>query len=363
MKIIYIAPENTVGTLSLWKQAHKKRGNSCDYFTLYPSKSGFDQGVCLHLPLISPQSFYTETRHRYYRRVRGPRGDYTEKDGHPPVWTPHSRWEALYFRFRDWVWHFKIEPVIDRYRLQEADIIHLEWGLEFYRDGRFVRRLAELGTHIVCTYHGQDLRTRGVIPAIDAVSELNLTSELDLLSKHPDLHYLFLPFDTGKFEPKLEVNQPIRICHSPTNRYYKGSETIIPVCERITREEANVEFILIENQPYDRVLEIKQSCDILVDQIYNRGGWGYGMNSVEALAMGLCCVTELVPEYEDFIPGHPFVNVNEHNLYDRLKALVNNPGELQAHRRRSREWVVKTHDIDNVAHRLYEYYTERGFLD
>ena len=86
--------------------------------------------------------------------------------------------------------HFRFDDL--KYDLLNYDIMHLDWGLEFYRDGRFVQKLAAAGKPIVCTYNGQDLRTRGVIPAIDAASSLNLTSELDLLKKHPDIKYLFL---------------------------------------------------------------------------------------------------------------------------------------------------------------------------
>ena len=30
MKILYISPENTVGTMSLWKKAHELKGNECE---------------------------------------------------------------------------------------------------------------------------------------------------------------------------------------------------------------------------------------------------------------------------------------------------------------------------------------------
>ena len=53
--------------------------------------------------------------------------------------------------------------------------------------------------------------------------------------------------------------------------------------DQIEKENEHVDFILIENKPHDEVKHIKQSCDILIDQVHNRGGWGYGMNSVEAL--------------------------------------------------------------------------------
>ena len=359
MKILYIAPENTVGTLSLWKEAHEARGNECTFITLYPTKHDYDRGICLNLPLVKANPLYMKGRHQYYKLARGREGDYQEKNGYPPVWEPNSFLEKKYFQFRDWLWAFKVEQVIKEFNLLKYDIVHLDWGLEFYRDGRFVKTLVAAGVPIVCTYHGQDLRTRGVIPAIDAVSSLNVTSELDLLKKHPDIHYLFLPYDTGQHEPVFNMNDTIRICHSPTDRYYKGSETIIPICEELA-ERDNVEFVLIENLPHAEALRIKQSCDILIDQVHNRGGWGYGMNSVEALSMGLCCVTELVDEYVKFIPDHPFVNVNSNKLKETLENLILNPEKILEYKKRSREWVIQYHDMHNTANILYGYYKDRG---
>lgn len=361
MKILYIAPENTVGTLNLWKQAHEARGNECLFVTLYPAWGEYDPGICLNLPLVAAKKWYMKSRNRYYQAARGGKGDYQDRDGFPPAWYPNNFLENKYFQFRDWLWQFRVEPAIEKYNLMDFDIVHLEWGLEFYRDGRFVSNLAEDEIPIVCHYHGQDLRTRGVIPSIDKFSGLNLTSELDLLQKHPDIQYLFLPFDTEQHKFNGELHDRIRICHAPTNRYYKGSDTIIPVCEQIATEE-KVEFILIEDVSNKEALELKKSSDILIDQVHNRGGWGYGMNSVEALSMGLCCVTELVPEYVDFIPDHPFVNVTGDTLYDKLKALIRDKDRIQSHQVKGREWVVKVHDLHHTAEVLYGYYQERGFV-
>ena len=131
---------------------------------------------------------------------------------------------------------------------------------------------------------------------------------------------------------------------------------------KIAAENENVEFALIENMPIDEALRIKQSCDILIDQVGNRGGWGYGMNSVEALAMGLVSVTELIPEYVDFIPDHPFVNVTAETLYDSLKEIVENKERLIAQKELGRKWVVKHHDMHNTAEVLYKYYGDLGWL-
>ena len=361
MKILYISPENTVGTLGLWKKAHELHGNQCTIITLYNTKYHDNEGLCLNLPLIKSNSLYMMGRHFYYKLTRDSRGDYRALEGYPPTWEPNSIFERAYFRFRDWLWHFKIDSIIDNLGLLDYDIFHLEWGLEFYRDGRFVKKLKELNKPIVCTYHGQDLRTRGVIPIIDQASKLNLTSELDLIDKHPNLKYLFLPFDTKQFKPEFTINGTIRICHSPTNRYYKGSETIIPICNELAKKK-NVEFILIENMPYAEAQKNKQSCDIFIDQLHNRGGWGYGMSSVEALSMGLCCVTELVPEYKQFIPDYPFIDANSSTLKLTLENLINNPEIILENKKKSREWVMKYHDFNNVSTVLYDYYDKMGII-
>ncbi len=361
MKILYISPENTVGTLSLWKKAHEAQGNQCEFVTLFKARNDFDSGICLNLPFVTAKSWYMTGRHKYYQFYRGRLGDYKEKDGFPPVWNPHSKLEKWYFNFRDWLWHFKIESAIEKYQLLDFDIIHLEWGLEFYRDCNFVKRLVDLNKAITCTYHGQDLRTRGVLPVIDKVSKLNITSEVDLLDKHPNMKYMFLPFDTNQFLPKVTLNDPIRVCHCPTNRHYKGSDTIIPICEQLAKEQ-KIEFILLENKPFDEVQSIKQTCDILIDQVHNRGGWGYGMNSVEALAMGLCCVTELLPEYVEFIPDHPFINVTGDTLYETLVDLISNNEKIIEYQRKGRSWAQKHHDLHQTADILYRYYNDLGWL-
>lgn len=361
MKILYISPENTVGTLNLWKKAHERRGNECIFITLFSSKHKFQSDICLNLPLISSGKIYDNLRNKYYQLYRGELGNYKEKKGFPPQWRPNSLLENYFFQFRDWLWSFKVEKLISQLSLLEYDIIHLEWGLEFYRNGSFVKRLNKLGKPIICTYHGQDLRTRGVIPVINRISSLNLTSELDLIDKHPNIKYLFLPFDTQTYKPQYKLNNPIKICHSPTNRYYKGSEKIISVCKQISTE-FNAEFILIENMSHSETLQIKSECDIFIDQIYGRGGWGYGMNSIEALSMGLCCMTEMNTIYEKFLPDHPFININSANMYTKIKDLLSHPKLILYYKKRGHIWVKNYHDIDSTIDKLYNYYNQYNLI-
>ena len=356
MKILYISPINTVGTLDLWKKFHESKGHECTYLTLCKSPLGVNNGICLNLPLVAHSKISIFLRRMYYQIIRGGLGDQKPKLGFPPIYESNSSFESIYFKFRDWLWSFKLESIIKKYDLESYDIYHLEWGLGLYRDARFIKRLDK--KKIICTYHGQDLRTRGVLPKIDEISDLNLTSELDLISKHPQIKYLFLPIDIKQYEFKVNKKDVIRICHSPTNRYYKGSDDIISVCEKLEKEYDNVEFILIEKKSQEETLKIKSTCDILVDQINDNGGWGYGMSSIEAMAMGLCCATEMNETYEKFIPNHPFININKNNIYEKLSELINKPENIQTLKKQSRNWVKDTHDIKVVGAALYEYYKQ-----
>ena len=205
------------------------------------------------------------------------------------------------------------------------------------------------------------MRTRGVIKEMDEISDLNLTSELDLLKKHPNINYLFLPYDTNSYLEKTTISSPLRVCHSPTNRYYKGSDDIIEICSELDKDRV-IDFILIEGKKQEEVIKIKQSCDIYIDQIHNRGGWGYGMSSIESLSMGLVCLTELVREYQNFIPDHPFINVNKQNLKEKILDLTKHHELLVKKKNKSREWVIKYHDISNVSQSLYSYYKKNSWI-
>tara|TARA_Y100000590_G_C15542548_1_gene947554 strand:- start:429 stop:1049 length:621 start_codon:yes stop_codon:yes gene_type:complete len=205
------------------------------------------------------------------------------------------------------------------------------------------------------------MRTRGVIKEMDEISSLNLTSELDLLKKHPNINYLFLPYDTSSYTGRNTISCPLRVCHSPTNRYYKGSDDIIEICSDLDKNGL-IEFVLIEGKTQQEVIKIKQSCDIYVDQIHNRGGWGYGMNSIESLSMGLVCLTELVREYQNFIPDHPFINVKKETLKEKILELTKNQELLLSKKIESRKWVVKYHDVLNVSKSLYSYYEKNSWI-
>ena len=361
LKILYISPENTVGTLTLWKKEHESRGNDCRTVTFFRSPKNFEEDICLDLPFNFTGARMAGLRNFIYKQYRGKDGYFKEKEGNPPVWKPEGWFDSIFLKFKDWLWRPVIEQAIEDYKLYDFDVVHFESGSDFLKNEFFVKKLHERGKKIIAHYHGEDMRARGVMPIIDDLADLNLTNEVDLLDKHPNLDYLFLPFDTNQFIPDYGLNKIIQVAHAPTNRFYKGSDKIISVCEKL-ESEGLIKFDLIENISHAAAIKRKARSDIFIDQIGDRGGWGYGMNSVESLSMGICTMTEINDKYNSFIPDHPFVNVNQNNFELVLRDLSQDRQQLVKKGVDARNWVVKNHDITQVSEKLYQYYKDMGLL-
>lgn len=352
LKILYISPENTVGTLSYWKRGHELMGNQCRYVTFFRTARKYEEDILLDLPLVGRKPWFMKLRIIFTKYIEG-KTPWEDIGGNPPIWNP-PRWQKRLFNLREKIWQPKIEQAIRKYNLEDYNVYHFECGTDFYRDAHFAKKMKAQGKKIICHYHGQDMRSRGVIPEMDKISDLNLTNELDLTFRHPNLKYIFLPFDVKAFKPKTSISKKITICHATTDRLIKGSNEIIRVCAELEKSH-NIKFVLIENQPHSVVLQLKSHSDIYIDQITDIA-WGYGMNSLESLSMGLACLTYLNPTYEKFIPDHPFINVNAENLKEKLIELIENPEMIKQKGREGRKWVEKYHDYRNVIKTLYEYY-------
>jgi len=359
LKILYISPENTVGTLTLWKKEHESLGNECRTVTFFKSPKNFDEDICLNLPFNFTKPWLARIRNYIYKQYRGDKGYFKPKIGYPPRWKPEGWFDNKFLEFKDWLWHQKVLTAIDKYKLYDFDVVHFESGMDFLKNEFFVQELKNLGKRIICHYHGEDLRSRGVMPLADSYSDLNLTNEVDLLELHPNINYLFLPYETDQFVPKQKLNKVIRIAHAPTNRFYKGSNQIISVCEKLALE-LGIEFDLIENVSHLEALKRKEHSDIFIDQIGDQGGWGYGMNSVESLSMGICTLTEMNESYQAFIPDHPFININQTTIESKLRSLVNDKDQILKYGMIAKEWVEQNHNIKQVSKKLYKYYEKIG---
>ena len=360
LKILHLCDQNWVGTASTFVRYHNKLGNHSRLVTLSHCDSDFEEDICLHLPLVRGSGFDMMLK-RLINVLHSDARKSVDISG-TRRWKPRSRLEDFLFTLRDTLWAPKIYSAIERYDLLSFDIYHLESGSGFFRDSRIIKKLKAMGKRIVCYYLGTDLRDRGVIPEIDSLSDLNITTEFDHLKLHPNLRFSFLPFERGVYQVRDRENDRLRICHAPRNRLLKGTARIIDVCKEMERRH-NVELVLIEGRPHREAIEIKQTCDIAIDQIGDKGGTGYGVNSLETLSMGISTLTSFTPDFDAFLPDHPFIVVNSETLPEKLEEVILDKDLRQRKGREGRAFVEKYHDPESIVKGFYSMYRELGWVD
>lgn len=343
----------------MFARGHRARGNECRWITFFHTPYRFQEDLCFNLWAMPSRPWVHSFRRTLNRLQSLP--NLLDLEGNPPYWKPASIWEEWLYRLRDSVNTPRILNAIRRWSLDDYDIYHFEQGIDPFRNGRWARELARRGKHIVCFYHGTDLRNRGVIREVHRVSGLNLTSEIDLLPRLPAMKYLYLPIDTDELHPNPRPpDGRIHIGHAARNRSLKGSDVIEAAVRRLAHRYP-VDWVMIENMPHDEALRIKATCDIFIDQITDKGGWGYGASSIESLAMEMPTLTLINPHTAAFLGEHPFVSVSSETLERELVGLIEEPERRRKLGKQGREWVIRRHGLDSVMNALYAYYHEAGW--
>jgi glycosyltransferase involved in cell wall biosynthesis len=358
MKILYISAEHVSGTLSLFKEEHLRRGDECRFVTFWHSRWDFPDDICLNLPFMPNRAWIRGMRHVTNSISGG--GTDRSPDSAAAFWNPGWIGRSMHALRDAYLWP-KIKRAIDENGLDSFDIIHLDGGLDFTRDVRFASDAFRRGKHIVAYYHGSDMRTRGIVRPVDEIAGLRLTCEWDLIELDSRLRYLYLPFKVAEIsEKEYRFHTPIRIAHASRNPF-KGTEFVQQAVAALATRYP-VELVLLRDMSHSEALRRKAECDIFVDQLTNAGGWGYGMSSVEAFAMGMPVVTNIPPPMLGRIRDHPFVLADSDTVYAALEELIQDEHRCRQLAAQGRQWVKARHDVQSVGDQLYEYYREAGWL-
>jgi hypothetical protein len=155
------------------------------------------------------------------------------------------------------------------------------------------------------------------------------------------------------------LHSPLRVVHAPSHRYNKGTDLILPIIERL-KGRFDFEFVLVEGKTQAECRAIKAGCDLCIDQVGNRGGTGYGVSSLEMLALGIPCVSDFTAPLDKFMAGHPFYLADPATLENVLTGILAAPDQLIARGTASRSWLEKTHGYAAVYARLMELYRKAG---
>ena len=356
-RILHLAPQNYAGVPYDFYKMHLACGDESRLITFHKNPRDFPEDICLDLPLPNSE-FVQKWRKKKVddREAHVPQGT--------PVFKPKNIIESIYFLLNDYFKKATVDKLIQEYLLDTFDIIHYDAGLDFYRNASQAAKWKKAGKKIVCCYYGSDLRIRGVIPQLDAISDLNITSEYDHLKMKSGLEYLFYPYNPQELPERItHDHKTVRIVHSPTNRQYKGTELILEVIKKIQKEKF-IDFRLLENVPREHVLHVKSSCDICIDQVGGTmGGTGYGKAGLETLAMGIPTITNMTKEYTEWLPENPFIVANnEDELYAWLMDLIENKELRESYGAKGKDWVTKYHGYAQVNAKLYELYKSHGIV-
>jgi hypothetical protein len=367
-KVLHIAPENTAGVPFNLTRMQTEHGMPARLITFYKIPFDFPEDICLNLPLPRSKVAMKWREFKQSNLQNKIKDEQIDKWTHLPYFAPKNAAEKGYMKLRENRNKPKFLKALDEVDAESFDVIHFDGGIDFFQDSHLAKAFKMKGKKVVNCYFGDDLRTRGIVREMDELSDLNLTFEYDHTLRHPNINFLFFPFEASAipYIPDENYWAPapsgrLRIIHSPTHRIIKGTPEIIAAID-IVQKQREIEFVLVENTPRDEVLEIKRTCHIAIDQIGNRGGTGYGINSLETLAMGLPTITGMNCGMDTWLPENPFITADKDNLAEKLIELIDNENLRREKRNNARPWVEKYHSYASVFEKLKEYYVKNNII-
>jgi glycosyltransferase involved in cell wall biosynthesis len=181
-------------------------------------------------------------------------------------------------------------------------------------------------------------------------------SEPDLFACVPDAILVPQAIDLNEWEysPMISRQRPIKVMHAPSWRRKKGTDYIIAAIQYLKEKGYDIELVLAENVPHEKMKLLYQQAHIVVDQLLV--GW-YGNVSIEAMATGrpvICYIDdELRKKYR---PDLPIISADPWSLTDKLVELIADPEQRLELGQRGREYVEKWHSVEKIVAQLLDIY-------
>ena len=167
---------------------------------------------------------------------------------------------------------------------------------------------------------------------------------------------LALDLSSFAFHPlKLRPGKELTIMHCPTNRQQKKSDYIEAALDKLKSAGYRFKYKCITNVSHNQLKEEYINSDIVIDQL---NGW-FGTVTIEAMALGRPVVTGYYPHlchYDERYENMPIINADIYNIYDVLKDILDGKYNLEEISRKSREFVMKTHNLKSVTKQLISIY-------
>ena len=165
----------------------------------------------------------------------------------------------------------------------------------------------------------------------------------------------FIPFPVQLSEKKaIDIHDKVRffIGIQKERSAYKGTDIMFEALSRLANDYPElVEVVKVESVPFKQYVKLLSGSDVLLDQLYS---YTPAMNALAAMAQGIAIVGGGEPENYEILGDKdlfPIVNVlpNEADVYEKLKALIQDKSSLIQRRKDSCTYIERYHDYRKVA--------------
>jgi len=275
------------------------------------------------------------------------------------------------------------------------DVLHFNYGsslLDFQKLGFLLLDLPyyDKSKKIIFTYNGSDARAVHPLDYWDDLPSPRSTlyrkfvrkikkKKIRKVNKYADhifalnpdlLRYLpsratFLPYSISNWETierkKYQINNTIKIIHSPTSRELKGSNYILDALDKLEKRYPNIEVKIIENIPNEEALKLYKEAHLVIDQVLI--GW-YGGFAVEVMKMGIPVAVYINEDDLKYIPiqmaddlKQSIINITPFNIKEVLSIFIENEQLLYDKSIQVSSYAEKWHnplDVAKIVKEIYE---------
>lgn len=143
---------------------------------------------------------------------------------------------------------------------------------------------------------------------------------------------------------------------------YKGTDIMLRALERIAIDYPDdCEILKAESIPFEEYQKMIDNCDILLDQLY---GYSPAMNALLAMSKGKIVVGGAEEECYNILGEkelRPMINVTPHeqDVYNKLKALIEQKEQIATLQQDSITFIERHHDPQKVARQYIDFWEKR----
>lgn len=252
-----------------------------------------------------------------------------------------------------------LEPYL--YNLSGVKIVVMPYGGDIQELNRTSNLIFK--NNVITDYPAHGLRRKRIENQIDrwtrhADHVISGCDWIEYMNHWDTLTLGHFSIDTEKWVPAedYEVCKDgiLRVLHAPNHRGIKGTKHVIRAVKNLQERGYKIELKMLEGVSNEKVLEVMQYVDVVVDQLII--GW-YAMFAMEAMALSKPTLCFIRQDFEEmYIEAEllnenelPLINCNFSTIEKELEKLCLNIGQLKDIGINSRIYVHKKHSLQTVS--------------